>query len=73
MDKVLQRAVAMLLGAVYEQEFHDFSYGFRSGRSAHQAVQALWDGTMGMAGGWVLEVDVRKFFARGYVMAWCYA
>lgn len=61
-DKVLQRAVAMLLEAVYEQEFHDCSYGFRPGRSAHQACEELRNATMKMAGGWVLEVDVRKFF-----------
>lgn len=61
-DKVLQRAVAMVLEAVYEQEFHDFSYGFRPGRSAHQACEALWKAAMRMGGGWVLEVDVRKFF-----------
>lgn len=61
-DKVLQRAVAMLLEAIYEQDFHDFSYGFRPGRSAHQALETLRSGTMQMAGGWVLEVDIRKFF-----------
>ena len=61
-DKVLQRAVAMVLEAVYEEEFHDFSYGFRPGRSAHQAVEALRSGTVFMAGGWVLEVDIEKFF-----------
>jgi group II intron reverse transcriptase/maturase len=61
-DKVLQRAVAMLLEAVYEQEFHDFSYGFRPGRSAHDACEALQKATVRMAGGWVLEVDIKKFF-----------
>lgn len=61
-DKVLQRAVAMVLEAVYEQEFYDFSYGFRPGRSAHQASQALDSAAMRMGGGWVLEVDVKKFF-----------
>ena len=61
-DKVLQRAVAMVLEAVYEQEFHDFSYGFRPGRSAHQACEALQNATVRMAGGWVLEVDIEKFF-----------
>ena len=40
-DKVLQRAVAMVIGEVYEQEFYDFSYGFRPGRSAHQAVETF--------------------------------
>jgi len=61
-DKVLQRAVAMVLEAVYEQDFCDFSYGFRPGRSAHQALDVLREGMMSMQGGWVLEVDVRKFF-----------
>ena len=61
-DKILQRAVAMVLEAVYEQEFYDFSYGFRPGRSALQACEVLQNTTMRMAGGWVLEVDIRKFF-----------
>jgi RNA-directed DNA polymerase len=61
-DKVLQRAVAMVLEAVYEQDFLDCSYGFRPRRSAHQAVQALWDGLMAMHGGWVVEVDIQGFF-----------
>jgi group II intron reverse transcriptase/maturase len=61
-DKVLQRAVAMVLEAVYEQDFLDCSYGFRPGRSAHQALQALWFQMTRFAGGWILDVDVRKFF-----------
>ena len=61
-DKVLQRAVAMVLNAVYEQDFLDCSYGFRPGRSAHQALQALWNATMNVGGGWVLEIDIRHFF-----------
>lgn len=61
-DKVLQRAVVMVLEAVYEQDFRDCSYGFRPGRSAHQALDSLWKQTMGMGGGWVVEVDIRKFF-----------
>lgn len=61
-DKVLQRAVAMVLEAVYEQSFLDCSYGFRPGRSAHQALEALQSTLMKMRGGWVLEVDIRKFF-----------
>jgi RNA-directed DNA polymerase len=61
-DKVLQRAVVMVLEAVYEQDFRNCSYGFRPGRSAHQALDALWQQTMGMGGGWVVEVDIRKFF-----------
>jgi group II intron reverse transcriptase/maturase len=61
-DKVLQRAVAMVLEAVYEQEFLDCSYGFRPGRSAHDALAVLQHETVRMAGGWVLEVDIREFF-----------
>jgi group II intron reverse transcriptase/maturase len=61
-DKVLQRAVAMLLEAAYEQHFRDCSYGFRPGRSAHQALQVLWKGLMDLGGGWVLELDIERFF-----------
>jgi group II intron reverse transcriptase/maturase len=61
-DKVLQRAVLMILEPLYEQDFLDCSYGFRSGRSAHQALAALRQGLMQMKGGWVLDVDIRKFF-----------
>jgi group II intron reverse transcriptase/maturase len=61
-DKVLQRAVAMLLQAVYEEEFHDFSYGFRPARSALEACEAFRRAAVRMAGGWVVEVDIRKFF-----------
>ena len=61
-DKILQRAVVMVLEAVYEQEFLDSSYGFRPGRSAHDALQALWEATMTVGGGWVLEGDIEKFF-----------
>ena len=61
-DKVLQRAVVMVLETIYEQDFLDCSYGFRPGRSAHQALDALWQQTMEMGGGWILEVDIRKFF-----------
>jgi group II intron reverse transcriptase/maturase len=61
-DKVLQRAVAMVLGAVYEQDFLACSYGFRPGRSAHQMLEELWRTTMKMGGGWVIEIDIRKYF-----------
>jgi len=63
-DKVLQRAVAMLLEAVYEQDFLSCSYGFRPGRSAHQALEVLQHETVKMAGGWIVEVDIEKFFDR---------
>jgi RNA-directed DNA polymerase len=61
-DKVLQRAVAMVLEAVYEQEFLDCSYGFRPGRSAHQALDAIQAAATRTAGGWVIEIDIRKYF-----------
>ena len=61
-DKVLQRAVAMVLEAVYEQDFHPDSYGFRPGRSAHQMLATLHDRLSGMGGGWVLELDIRSYF-----------
>lgn len=61
-DKVLQRAVVMCLEAVYEQEFYPSSYGFRPGRSAHQALEALWHDVMDIGQAWVVEVDIRRFF-----------
>jgi len=63
-DKLLQRAVVMLLGSIYEQDFLDCSYGFRPGRSAHNALDSFREQTMSCRpmGGWVLEVDIRKFF-----------
>ncbi len=61
-DKVLQRAVAMVLEAVYEQDFLDCSYGFRPKRSAHQALDAFWQQTMQMRGGWVIKIDIKSYF-----------
>ncbi|NEX23887.1 group II intron reverse transcriptase/maturase, partial [Thiorhodococcus mannitoliphagus] len=61
-DKILQRAVLMVLEPVYEQDFLDCSYGFRPGRSAHQALQALWDGVMDLRGAWVIDLDIQAFF-----------
>ena len=61
-DKVLQRAVVMVLEPIYEQDFLNCSYGFRPGRSAHQALEALRQQAMKMGGGMVLEIDIRKFF-----------
>ena len=62
-DKIAQRAIVMLLEPIYEQDFLDCSFGFRPGRSAHQALQAVWKGIMERGGRWVLDVDVRKYFA----------
>jgi group II intron reverse transcriptase/maturase len=61
-DKVLQRAVLMILEPIYEQDFLDCSYGFRPGRSAHQALEALWRGLMQMGGGWIIHLDIESFF-----------
>ena len=61
-DKLLQRAVAMLLEPIYEQDFLDCSYGFRPGRSAHDALESLWHQCMERRVGWILDVDIAKFF-----------
>lgn len=61
-DKVLQRAVAMVLGAIYEMDFLDCSHGFRPGRSQLKALQSLRDSLMSTGGGVVLELDIKAFF-----------
>lgn len=61
-DKVLQRAVVMLLEPIYEEDFYDFSYGFRPGRSPRDALRALDEGLRRVGGGWVLDVDLKSFF-----------
>jgi group II intron reverse transcriptase/maturase len=61
-DKVLQRAVTMVLEAVYEQSFYDFSYAYRPSRSQHKALQNLWQNLMEMGGGWLIEVDIADCF-----------
>jgi RNA-directed DNA polymerase len=61
-DKVLQRAVVMVLEAIYEQDFLDCSYGCRPGRSAHQALGKVWKQTMDGLGCWIVKVDIQRFF-----------
>jgi len=61
-DKVLQRAVAMVLEPIYEADFKSGSYGFRPGRSAHQALTTIWETTMSMGGAWIIEADIRDCF-----------
>ena len=61
-DKILQRAVAMVLDAVYEQDFEDCSYGFRPERSAHDALTQVRDSLMSMKGGYVIDMDISAFF-----------
>ncbi len=60
-DKIVQRAVVMLLEAIYEQEFYDFSYGFRPLRSAHQALHVLREQCMKRNIGWIVDADVTGF------------
>mgnify|MGYP006292757263 CR=1 FL=1 len=61
-DKVLQKAVAWTLEPIYEQDFYDCSYGFRPNRSCHDALKVIWNGLMKMGGGWIIDLDIRKFF-----------
>ena len=61
-DKVAQRAVTMVLEAIYEQDFLPCSYGFRPGRSAHQALDALRAAFMGQGVRWCIDVDIKKYF-----------
>jgi len=61
-DKIVQKAVAMLLGAVYEQDFYDFSHGFREGHSAHQALKELRDLCMRYGIKWLIDADISGFF-----------
>jgi group II intron reverse transcriptase/maturase len=61
-DKVVQRAVAMLLSAIYEQDFHDFSHGSRKGHSQHRALKELREQCMGINISWLVDADVRGFY-----------
>ena len=60
-DKIVQRAVVTLLEGIYEKDFYDFSYGYRPGRSCHQAIDTLWHNTMkGMR--WIIDADISDYF-----------
>ena len=61
-DKILQRAVLMVLEPVYEADFLDVSHGFRPGRGAHGALESLWKQAMKLGCCWIVDVDLRKFF-----------
>ena len=61
-DKIVQRAATEVLNAVYEQDFKGFSYGFRPGRSQHDALDALYVGITQRKVSWVLDADIRGFF-----------
>jgi retron-type reverse transcriptase len=61
-DKIVQRATVEVLNAIYETDFLGFSYGFRPGRSPHDALDALYTGLLTRTVNWVLDVDIRGFF-----------
>jgi len=60
-DKIVQRAVVEVLNAVYEEDFLGFSYGFRPGRSPHDALDALATGIERRRVNWVLDADISGF------------
>jgi retron-type reverse transcriptase len=62
-DKILQRAVVEVLNAIYERDFVGFSYGFRPGRSPHDALDALATGIRRQRVSWVLDADFQDFFS----------
>ena len=61
-DKIVQRATVEVLNAIYETDFLGFSYGFRPGRSQHNALDALYVGLLTKKVNWVLDLDIRGFF-----------
>src|SRR6516165_7720167 len=61
-DKIVQRATVALLNAIYEEDFLGFSYGFRPGRCAHDALDALFVGINSTKVNWILDADIRSFF-----------
>jgi len=63
-DKIVQRAVAAVLNAIYEEDFHGFSYGFRPGRSQHDALDALLVGISSRKVNFILDADIRSFFTE---------
>ncbi|HEY2186571.1 MAG TPA: group II intron reverse transcriptase/maturase [Xanthobacteraceae bacterium] len=61
-DKIVQRATAAVLNAIYEEDFLGFSYGFRPGRGAHDALDALVVGIHSRKVNWIVDADIRSFF-----------
>ena len=61
-DKIVQQALVQVLNAIYEADFLGFSYGFRPGRSQHDALDALFVGLTTRKVNWVLDADIRGFF-----------
>ena len=63
-DKIVQRAVVTVLNAIYEEDFLGFSYGFRPGRSQHDAMDALCVGIRAARVNWILDADIRSYFDK---------
>jgi len=63
-DKVVQRAIGTVLNQIWEEDFLGFRYGFRPGRSQHDALDALWVGIMSKKVNWILDLDIRSFFDK---------
>jgi group II intron reverse transcriptase/maturase len=61
-DKIVERALVMVLETIYEEEFVNFSYGFRPGRNQHQALDALYMGIVARKINWVLDADLSGYF-----------
>ena len=63
-DKIVQHAVGTVLNQIWEEDFMGFSYGFRPGRSQHDALDALWVGIMRKKVNWIIDLDIRSFFDK---------
>jgi group II intron reverse transcriptase/maturase len=63
-DKVVQYAIGTVLNQIWEEDFLGFSYGFRSGRGQHDALDALWVGMVRKKVNWILDLDIRSFFDK---------
>src|SRR5215472_17168290 len=63
-DKVVQYAIGTVLNQIWEEDFLGFSYGFRPGRSQHDALDALWVGIVRKKVNWILDLDIRSFFDK---------
>jgi group II intron reverse transcriptase/maturase len=63
-DKIVQRAVGTVLNQIWEEDYLGFSYGFRPGRSQHDALDALWVGIVRKKVNWILDLDIRSFFDK---------
>jgi group II intron reverse transcriptase/maturase len=63
-DKIVQYAVGTVLNQIWEEDFLGFSYGFRPGRSQHDALDALWVGMVRKKVNWILDLDIRSFFDK---------